>query len=119
MSCNCTATNAIPAGAQTLHLGTYIPNRQLNVYFTTATGRVDIFPAITTGLGIIQLATPRLRLNTAYEVTIAERSDELQRRMPWNLNNTSITCASVTFNPEALADGCFTPQYYALSQQSN
>jgi hypothetical protein len=115
MSCNCNPSNPVPACAQNLQLGTYAPGKQLNVYFTTATGRVDAYAATTDTQGLIHLPAPNLRMDTPYTVTIAEQSDNKQNPVSWLIGSTSLECITVQFTPESLNDNCFNPAIYEVT----
>ncbi|MDB5281130.1 MAG: hypothetical protein JWO06_205 [Bacteroidota bacterium] len=115
MLCPCNPTNPVPACAQNIILGAYTPGKQLNIYFTTATGRVDMFTTTVTSDGIIQLPTPDLRLSTPYTVTIAETDDQKQTSMQWIIDSTSVSCLTVTLAPIAAQDNCYNPQFFQLT----
>ena len=115
MSCNCKMVNPIPACAQNIKLGAYVPGKQVNIYFTTATGRVDTFTTTATQQGTVQLPTPGLRLNTPYTVTLTETADARQTNMQWLIGSTAVDCITLTFVPEATQENCYNPELFEVS----
>ena len=115
MPCNCPPITPVPACAQNIKLGSYVPGKQLNLYFTTATGRVDTFTTAANQQGTIQLPMPQLRLNTPYTVTITETADARQTNMQWLIDSTAVDCITLTLVPETNGDNCYNPELFVVS----
>ncbi len=115
MSCNCNKTYAVPAGAVNLNMGVYQANKVVNLYFKTATGRQDVYTVTCDGTGNIQLPMPALRLNTPYDVFLAEQTDTAQSPKDWQVNSTTISCLSLQFVQQWEADSLTNPAVFAVS----
>jgi len=104
MSCICTPAKPAQSCATALIVGTYTPDTDVRVVFTTATSRVDVFYATTDEDGVISIDSPGLRTNTLYQYHVNLPADAINHQRDFTVGGTEVTCVSVEFTPAFALD---------------
>ena len=115
MSCNCNKAFSVPVGVIKLNLGVYESYQNVFVIFETATGRTDVIQADCDVSGNIIIPTPDLRLNTPYQVTIAESNDPALSPQSWKVGGETVNCISLQFVQQWQGNTAFTEVVFQLS----
>jgi len=98
MPCNCSKTIPLPCCITNLTVGVGDPDTDYIVYFKTATGRTDNYPATSDVGGNIIVTDTEFRIGEYYEcwITLAD-AENINDSTPFSIGEIEVQCLNVIF----------------------